>query len=137
MSKVLGFVAKTVCFFGFPLLFYTVFINPPPITDGTLGTDAYFEVTAYCPCSECCGRFADGITASGEAATGFLVAAPKNIPFGTLIAIPGYADGLPVPVLDRGGAIKAERLDLLFPTHQEALEWGRQKLKVKIYEVEK
>lgn len=94
------------------------------------------DVTAYCPCELCCGRFADGITASGKPATGFLVAAPPNIPFGTLMVIPGYANGLPVPVLDRGGSIKADKIDVLFPSHQEALNWGRQRLKVRIYERE-
>ncbi len=87
-----------------------------------------YNVSAYCPCSKCCGKWADGITASGSPAVGFLVAAPPNIPYGTMIAIPGYNDGLPVPVLDRGGAIKGNKLDLLFPSHQAALNWGRQRL---------
>lgn len=88
-----------------------------------------FEVTAYCPCEICCGRWADGYTASGLPAEGWLLAAPSEIPFGTLLVIPGYADGLPVPVLDRGP--KDNKLEVFFPTHQEALEWGRQQLKVK------
>ena len=87
-------------------------------------------VTAYCPCVICCGSYSDGLTASGRPAEGFLVAAPLDIPFGTLLRIPGYAGGYPVPVLDRGGAIKGNRLDVLFPTHIEALRWGRQYLKV-------
>lgn len=90
------------------------------------------NVSAYCPCSLCCGKFADGITASGNPAEGFFVAAPPNIPFGTLLVVPGYADGCPVPVWDRGGAIKDNKLDVFFPTHQEALNWGRQQLNVKI-----
>ncbi len=86
-----------------------------------------FEVTAYCPCDKCCGKWADGITASGVKAVGKIIAAPKHIPFGTKIYVPGY--GL-AEVQDRGGAIKGNKLDLLFPTHQEALNWGRQKLNV-------
>jgi 3D (Asp-Asp-Asp) domain-containing protein len=62
------------------------------------------------------------------------VAAPRNIPFGTLIAILGYNNGKPVPVLDRGEAIKDNKLDLFFPTHKAALEWGRRKIIVKIVE---
>ena len=93
------------------------------------------RVTAYCPCSICCGRWADGITASGEPVTtngGKLVAAPRHLPLGTMVSIPGYNGGKPVPVLDRGGAIRRNRLDVFFPTHQEALEWGVQYLDVTI-----
>lgn len=91
-----------------------------------------YNVSAYCPCELCCGVYADGITANGhviEQGEKF-VAAPSNIPFGTMIDIPGYGK---VPVLDRGGAIKGNKLDVYFDTHQKALEWGRQYLKVKVY----
>lgn len=101
-------------------------VLPPSSAQSSLCS---FEVTAYCPCEICCGRWADGYTASGLPAEGWLVAAPSEIPFGTLLVIPGYAYDLPVPVLDRG-PIKGE-LEVFFPTHQEALEWGRQQLKVK------
>lgn len=92
------------------------------------------EVTAYCPCSKCCGKWADGITASGHkiAPGDKLVAADRSIPFGTMIVIPGYNDNKPVPVLDRGGVIKGNKLDVYFDTHQEALNWGRQHITVKV-----
>ena len=80
-----------------------------------------WRITAYCVCEKCCGRWADGITASGKPAQGKLIAAPKEISFGTWIDVPGYGMA---EVLDRGGSIKGHRLDLLFPTHQEALNWG-------------
>ncbi len=96
------------------------------------------EVTAYSPDARSCGIWADGYTASGKSVEtngGFLVAADtKLLPFGTLVAIPGYNDGKPVPVLDRGGAIKGQKLDLLYPTHERALKWGRQHLEVVVYE---
>ena len=85
-----------------------------------------YKVTAYCPCAKCCGRFADGITASGHRIRkgDRFCAADKSIPFGTMIIIPGYNDGKPVPVLDRGGAITAGRLDVYFDEHDEARAWG-------------
>jgi len=83
-----------------------------------------WRVSAYCPCARCCGKFSDGITASGTRADHPLVAAPPEIPFGTWMQIPGYADGAWVQVEDRGGAIKGRKLDLLFTTHSDALEWG-------------
>jgi 3D (Asp-Asp-Asp) domain-containing protein len=35
-------------------------------------------------------------------------------------------------VLDRGGAIKGNKLDVFFPTHAEALKWGRQRIAVTV-----
>jgi 3D (Asp-Asp-Asp) domain-containing protein len=96
------------------------------------------EVTAYCPCTKCCGPKAQGITASGKHVShndGKFVAADTSIlPFGTELVVPGYADGLKVEVADRGGAIKGNKLDLFFPTHAEALVWGRQHVDVVVYE---
>jgi len=87
------------------------------------------EVTAYCHCSKCCGPAAQGVTASGKLVSynsGFFVAADTNVlPFGTKLIIPGYAENLPVEVIDRGGAIKGYRLDVYYPNHDVAREWGR------------
>jgi len=84
------------------------------------------RVTAYCPCAKCCGQFADGITANGHriADGDRFVAADRQYAFGTELIIPGYHNGRPVKVLDRGGAIKGNKLDVFFNTHEEALEWG-------------
>jgi 3D (Asp-Asp-Asp) domain-containing protein len=87
-------------------------------------------VTAYCPCEKCCGRFADGRTASGIAAEGKIIAADKWVPFGTLLRVPGY--GL-ATVQDRGRAIKGDRLDVFYKTHAEAKRFGRRKLTVFVW----
>lgn len=86
----------------------------------------HMRVTGYCACSKCCGKFADGRTANnhkirkGDA----FVAADKFHPFGTEMIIPGYNVGQPVKVLDRGKAIKGDRLDVFFHSHQQAQKWG-------------
>jgi len=92
------------------------------------------RVTAYCPCSKCCGSYSDGITASGHKISqgDRFVAADKIYPFGTEMIIPGYKNGEVVEVLDRGGVIRGNRLDVFFNSHQEALEWGVRYLDVKI-----
>jgi len=92
------------------------------------------RVTAYCPCPKCCGEYSDGVTACGhEIQPGdTFVAADRRYPFGTEMLIPGYSNSQPVRVLDRGGAIKGNRLDVFFATHQEALEWGVKYLEVKV-----
>ncbi len=91
-------------------------------------------VTAYCAGKCCCSPYDDGITASGHIIQpgDRFAAAPADIPFGTIIDIPGYGR---VPVLDRGGKIGCGRLDVFFGEndggHNAALEWGRQILTVK------
>ncbi|MBE0536260.1 MAG: 3D domain-containing protein [Phycisphaerae bacterium] len=92
------------------------------------------RVTAYCPCAKCCGQWADGITANGHRIVNGdrFVAADRRYVFGTELIIPGYDNDRPVKVLDRGGAIKGDKLDVFFNTHQEALEWGVRYLDVKV-----
>ena len=66
---------------------------------------------------------------------GFLVAAdPRVLPLGSLVSIPGYDSGAVVPVLDTGGAIKGNRLDVLYPTHEVAMRWGVQELDVEVWD---
>lgn len=95
-------------------------------------------VTAYSPDARSCGKYADGVTASGYSVWtngGKLVAADtKLLPFGSLISVPGYDRGEIVPVLDVGGKIKGHRLDVLFPTHARARQWGAQWLDVVVYD---
>lgn len=95
------------------------------------------QVTAYCACSKCCGPDAIGLTASGKDVSynsGRFVAADKQFAFGTNLIIPGYNDGKPVEVQDRGGAIKGNKLDVFFASHQDALEWGRRNIEVTVIE---
>jgi 3D (Asp-Asp-Asp) domain-containing protein len=37
-------------------------------------------------------------------------------------------------VLDRGGAIEGKRLDVLYPTHERALQWGRRTVEVTVWQ---
>lgn len=87
-----------------------------------------FEITHYCTCAACCGKYANGYTASGTIATpGRTVAAdPKVIPYGTAILI----DGKEYVVEDCGGAIKGNRIDVLMGSHGEAVNAGRYRAEV-------
>lgn len=97
----------------------------------------WFTVTAYCACEKCCGKTLDnpwyGITATGTRATeGRTVAVdPRVIPLGGTIYFEG-PDGLVGGYIaeDTGGAIKGNRIDLYFDSHEEALEWGVRTLEV-------
>lgn len=87
--------------------------------------------TAYCPCVKCCGK-SDGITATGvKAKANHTIAAdPKVLPYGTeiLCSMGEFV------VEDCGGAIKGNRIDIFFDSHEEALKFGRQKLSIWIKE---
>ncbi len=89
------------------------------------------DTSGYDTCDACCAPYNDGITASGVPAVGRICAAPPEYPFGTVLDVEGYGRCV---VQDRGGAIKGNKLDLLFSTHAEAKEFGRKNLKVRIAE---
>lgn len=112
------------------------FSSPPKPAGGDTSPSSvgYYRISAYCPCELCCGKWADGYTASGVPAVGKIVAAPPDVPFGTFLWIPGYGTAV---VQDRGGAITGNRLDVLFATHQEAVDWGVQDLMVTWPETDK
>ncbi len=87
-----------------------------------------FTVTAYCGGSCCCGEWADEgcTTASGaKAVEGVTVAADTGIlPFGTTVRIGDQE----YTVQDTGGAIKGNRVDIYFDSHEDALSFGVQKM---------
>lgn len=105
-----------------------VIVNAPaeesiPLKPTRRESKAIYTTTAYCSCAKCCGK-SDGITASGEKATeGVTIAADTSVlPFGTQVEIDGHA----YTVQDRGGAVKGNRIDIYFESHEKALQYGRQ-----------
>ena len=98
-------------------------------TATTTGTTKIFKITAYCPCSKCCGKYASGYTSSGTKATaGRTVAASSQFAFGTKLII----NGKEYTVEDRGGAITGNKIDIYMNTHAEALAWGVRYLPVQV-----
>ena len=103
-------------------------------------------VTAYSPDPRSCGDSADGITATLHSVTTnahrLVAADPTVLPYGSMLTVPGYGiikagdarEPAIVPVLDCGSKIKGQRLDVLFPTHEEAMKWGVQLLPVTVWE---
>ncbi|MBE5944564.1 MAG: hypothetical protein E7258_06560 [Lachnospiraceae bacterium] len=95
--------------------------------NGTYVSIGDYVLTAYCPCPICCGVYSNmenPTTASGTRATaGRTIAADTSVlPFGTEVVINGQV----YTVEDRGGAIKGNRIDVFFNSHQEAIQFGRQ-----------
>jgi len=124
--------------------------SPPRRVSDAQARTVTMEVTGYCHCGSCCGwhrnwlgrpvfssgpnkgqRKEIGITASGtRVRPGTIAADTRHYPFGTIMYVPGYGYGV---VEDRGGAIKGQKIDLYFRTHQHALNWGRQRVQVKVW----
>ena len=110
------------------------------------------ELTGYCNCGKCCNwkrtwlglgspviatgpHKGDpkkiGYTSSGtEAKHGTIAADIGRYPYGTLVEIPGYGMGR---VEDTGGAIRGDHLDLWFSDHDQAIHWGKQHKRIKIW----
>ena len=56
---------------------------------------------------------------------------PAVIPLGTRVFIPGYGEAV---AEDVGGAIRGNRIDVAFDTHEEAVFFGWQDLEIFIME---
>ena len=97
--------------------------TPEPKDELKIISLGQYKLTAYCACIKCCGK-TNGITASGvRAKEGVTIAADTRLlPFGTEVII----DGHEYTVQDKGGAIKGNRIDIFFDSHQKALEFGVQ-----------
>ena len=96
-----------------------------------------FTATAYCSCEKCCGKYAknrpNGLvyTASGEIAEeGVTIAADWEVlPPGTEVEIDGIGTKI---VHDKGSAIKGNRIDIYFESHQKALDFGVQDVQLRV-----
>lgn len=83
-------------------------------------------VTAYCPCSICCGPYANGITASGKTArakhTIAVDAYNPIVPMGTKVVI----DGTVYTVEDTGDLNHyGNDFDIFYAKHEQTSQWGR------------
>lgn len=109
--------------------------EPAAVLETATGVYRYVDVldmeaTAYYPGPESTGEWADGYTFTGvRAGKGVVAVDPAIIPLGTRLYVPGYGEAI---AADIGGAIKGYRIDLGFETYEEAIQYGRQKVKVYI-----
>ena len=100
-----------------------------------------FTITAYCPCKICCGKHADGYTATGKKLhDGFvkhgkfwyraIATDPKVIPMYTILIIDKVGFCIAV---DTGSAIKGRKIDVCMSEHKEARRWGVKKKMVWVW----
>jgi 3D (Asp-Asp-Asp) domain-containing protein len=86
--------------------------------------------TAYDGCYECNKPWYGYPSYIGlPLARGIVAVDPKVIPMGTKLYVEGYGNAI---AADQGNAIKGNRIDLYFDTHQQALNYGMKTVKVTI-----
>lgn len=82
-----------------------------------------WTLTAYCACEKCCGKWSKyKKTASGTTPEEGRTVACVSLEFGTIININGEDY-----IVEDTGRLKDTQIDIYFESHQEALEFGRQK----------
>lgn len=90
------------------------------------GGQSLTEVTATAYCDY-------GITKSGAVATKGVVAAdPSVFPMGSVLEVrAGRYSGI-YTVLDTGSAVKGATIDIFIPDYEEAVQFGRRKVRVRV-----
>ena len=87
-----------------------------------IGTYQYIgecTITAYCPCEKCCGKWADGLTATGlPAGPGVVAVDPEVIPLGATVII----DGQRYLAADTG--VTGKHVDVCLAEHEATVEAG-------------
>jgi 3D (Asp-Asp-Asp) domain-containing protein len=87
--------------------------------------------TGYCPCAKCNYPYGGQPSYLGyPLKKGIVAVDPQVIPMGSRLYIEGYGSAI---AADQGNAIKGNRIDLCFSTHQEALNWGIRTVRVTVY----
>ncbi|MDF2947898.1 MAG: hypothetical protein K0S51_2577 [Bacillales bacterium] len=101
-----------------------------PSRGTTVGSEFYVEASAYSPyCKGCSGNTATGINIRSNPNAKLIAVDPRVIPLGTKVYVEGYGYAI---AADTGSAIKGNKIDLLMPTENAALRWGRKVVKIRI-----
>jgi 3D (Asp-Asp-Asp) domain-containing protein len=92
----------------------------------------YVSSTAYTAnCSGCSGTTATGINLLRHPNAKVVAVDPSVIPLGTKLYVEGYGQAI---AGDTGGAIKGFKIDVFLNNNQQALQWGRRTVKVRVLE---
>lgn len=90
----------------------------------TMTATAY---TAYC--EGCSGITANGTNLRSNPNAKVIAVDPSIIPLGSKVWVEGYGEAI---AADTGGAIKGKKIDVFIPTKENANNWGRKTVQVKI-----
>jgi len=126
---------KKILLLGSMMFGFGMLLSAHPVFSYPLSKTIEMVATGYAPLDPkaikgMCYSGDPTVTASGKRTTpGITIAAPKHIPFGTWVHLQGIGWRR---VDDRGKRITGNKIDICFHTRQEALRWGRRKVKVHI-----
>lgn len=84
-------------------------------------------VCAYCACRLCCGPKAAGICADGRPVAVGAIAAPRWVPFGTVVHVHGVGV---FTVRDRMSKRFPLRWDIYTQSHKDAKKFGVRRLEI-------
>ncbi|MFD1928045.1 LysM peptidoglycan-binding domain-containing protein [Sporosarcina siberiensis] len=101
-------------------------INNGPGKEMTMTATAY---TAYC--KGCSGTTYTGINLRANPNQKVIAVDPRIIPLGSRVWVEGYGEAI---AGDIGSAIKGNIIDVFIEHRQDALNWGRKTVKIKILE---
>lgn len=82
-------------------------------------------------CNGCSGITSTGINLKTNPDMKVIAVDPSIIKLGTKVYVEGYGYAI---AGDTGGSIKGNKIDVFFPTKNEAFKWGRKNVKIKILE---
>lgn len=101
-----------------------------PSTNNTTSKELIVEASAYtASCEGCSGITATGINLKTNPNAKIISVDPAVIPLGSKVYVEGYGEAI---AGDTGGAIKGKRIDVFFPSQQDAINFGVKQLKVTI-----
>lgn len=107
----------------------TVF-TPPVVEEAAAAEEMIVTATAYTAyCTGCSGTTAYGIDLRSNPNQKVIAVDPRIIPLGTRVWVEGYGEAI---AGDTGGAIKGNKIDVFIPSHENAMEWGVKKVKIKV-----
>lgn len=96
------------------------------------GKEFYVNSTAYTAyCNGCSGVTATGINLRSNPDIKVIAVDPSVIPLGSKVYVEGYGHAI---AGDTGSAIKGNKIDVFFPTKEQAYRWGVRKVKITILE---
>jgi 3D (Asp-Asp-Asp) domain-containing protein len=86
--------------------------------------------TAYtASCEGCSGITATGVNIKDNPDKKVISVDPSVIPLGSEVYVEGYGYAV---AADTGGAIKGNKIDVFIPDKQDAINWGKQQVEVKV-----
>ena len=103
-----------------------------PTSSSQTGKEMTMTATAYTAyCEGCSGITYTGIDLRSNPNQKVIAVDPKVIPLGSLVWVEGYGEAI---AGDIGGAIKGNIIDVFLQHRDDALNWGRRTVKIRILE---